>query len=189
MDMRSSDTVVDPEEVLSLWFSEEAEKRWFKSTPAFDDELRERFEGTVQAALNDELAHWCDEPRSALALVIVLDQLPLNIYRGRPESFAGEAPAREVAKRVIDQGWDREMETKQKAFLYIPFMHSENLADQDRAVELYEKSGMKDNVYWAKHHRGIVERFGRFPHRNAILGRESTEAEKQWLNSDEAFCG
>jgi uncharacterized protein (DUF924 family) len=177
------------DEILELWFSERAAKKWFRSTPEFDDELRQRFEGVVQAALAGKLVSWKETPRGALALVIVLDQFPLNIYRGKAESFAGEAGARRVAADAIERGFDGQLEEKQKVFLYMPFMHSENLADQDRAVALFEAAGMKDNLRWAKHHRGIVERFGRFPHRNASLGRDPTEEEVAWLNSKEAFLG
>lgn len=177
------------DEILELWFSEEAQKRWFKSTAAFDDELRRRFEHVVQAAIAGELDGWAETPEGALALVIVLDQFPLNIYRGEAASFAGEAASRRVAAAAIENGFDADLSEKQKVFLYMPFMHSENLADQDRAVALFEAAGLQDNLRWAKHHRGIVERFGRFPHRNAILGRDSTEDELAWLNSKEAFLG
>lgn len=177
------------EAFLDYWFSEPVAKCWFRSTPEFDAELRERYEGLVQQALSGELSHWQQGSRSALALVLLLDQLPLNIYRGRPESFAGEAPAREVARHIIEQGWDEQMADKEKAFVYITFMHSENLDDQDRSVALYRAAGLTDNLRWAEHHREIVRRFGRFPHRNAILGRESTAGEQAWLASDEAFQG
>lgn len=177
------------EALLELWFSERAAKLWFRSTPAFDRELRERFEGVVRAALRGELDDWADSPRGALALVIVLDQLPLNIYRGTPESFAGEQKARTIAAAAIARGWDQGLSDKQKAFLYLPFMHSENLADQERSVALYEAAGLSDNLRFARHHRSIIERFGRFPHRNAILDRESTSQERAWLNSKEAFHG
>jgi uncharacterized protein (DUF924 family) len=177
------------QEVLELWFSPRAAKLWFRSTPAFDAELRERFEDTVQAALRGELDDWADSSHGALALVIVLDQLPLNIYRGQAESFAGEQKARAIAAAAIERGWDRGLDDKQKAFLYLPFMHSEQLADQDRSLTLYEAAGLHDNLRFARHHRGIIERFGRFPHRNAILGRESTPEEREWLDSKEAFRG
>jgi len=180
---------VSAHEVLKYWFSPASAKRWFRPSSAFDDELRQRFADTVQAALSGELDSWSDSPSGALALVLLLDQLPLNIYRGLPESFSGEARAREIAAMAIERGWDSEMETRQKAFLYLPFMHSESLADQERGVELYRQAEMADNLRWAEHHRGIVQRFGRFPHRNAILGRTSTEEELAWLASGKAFRG
>lgn len=180
---------MDAQEIIDFWFSPEVEKRWFRSTTAFDDELRQRFASSVQAALDGKLDVWNDSSSGALALVILLDQLPLNIYRGTAQSFAGEAKSREVATLAIAQGWDRELPLTQRAFLYLPFMHSESLADQDRALELFEVAGLDGNLHWAKHHREIVRRFGRFPHRNEILGRESTAEELAWLASDEAFHG
>ncbi len=185
----SSATPVEAEKLLQFWFSETSAKRWFRSTKAFDDELRQRFGADVQAGLRGELTHWLSSPHGALALVILLDQLPLNIYRGKAESFAGEAGACSAATVAIEQGWDRQLSQQEKAFLYIPFMHSESLADQDRALALFGAAGLDGNLHWAKHHREIVRRFGRFPHRNEILGRESTAEELAWLASDEAFHG
>lgn len=179
----------EPEELIDFWFSDPVAKRWFRSTPQFDNELRQRYELLVNKAFAGELVDWKQTPQGSLALVILLDQLPLNIYRGKPQSFAGEAMAREVSSLAIENGWDRALTDRQKAFLYIPFMHSEDPADQERSVQLYRDAGLKDNLYWAEHHRRIVMRFGRFPHRNAILGRASTEDELAWLESDEAFRG
>ena len=135
------------------------------------------------------MKHWEQTAEGALALVILLDQMPLNMYRGQPESFATEAQSREVAGRAITRHFDQYLPDKGKAFLYMPFMHSENLADQDRSVELFTNAGLQDNLRFARHHRDIVRRFGRFPHRNAILGRNSTPEETAWLASGEAFLG
>jgi uncharacterized protein (DUF924 family) len=176
-------------EVIAFWFSARVRPLWFRSTPAFDAELRQRFEATWQAAREGRLADWETAAEGALALVIVLDQFPLNMYRDQGLSFSTEAMAREVAQRAIDRGWDRELDEAGKAFLYLPFMHSETLADQDRAVALYEAAGMQDNLRFANHHREIVRRFGRFPHRNAALGRECSDDERAWLQSKEAFHG
>ena len=182
-------TPVEAEKLLQFWFSETSAKRWFRSTNAFDDELRQRFGADVQAGMRGELDHWLESPHGVLALVILLDQLPLNIYRGKAESFAGEADARRAATVAIEQDWDQQLSLQERAFLYLPFMHSESLADQDRALELFEVAGLDGNLHWARHHREIVRRFGRFPHRNEILGRESTAEELAWLASDEAFHG
>lgn len=182
-------TPAEVDQLLQFWFSETSAKRWFRSTAAFDDELRQRFGEWVEAGLRGELEHWLASPHGALALVILLDQLPLNIYRGQAKSFAGEAGARSAAATAIERGWDQSLSQSERAFLYLPFMHSELLADQDRAVALFESAGLDGNLHWAKHHREIVRRFGRFPHRNAILGRPSTAEEIAWLESDEAFRG
>lgn len=178
-----------PNTVVEFWFSAQVRPLWFNSTPAFDAELRESFLETYRAALDGELAHWADSPEGALALVICLDQLPLNMFRNQAESFAGEAASRQIAAAAIERGFDQALDKIQKVFLYMPFMHSENLADQDRAIELFELAGLADNLHWAKHHREIVSRFGRFPHRNAILGRHSSQEELAYLASDEAFTG
>jgi len=175
--------------ILTLWFSERVKPLWYNSTPEFDKELREKYLDTYQAALNGELSIWEETPQGALALVICLDQFPLNMFRNKAESFAGEAPSRQVAAKAIEKGFDQILDDEQKAFLYLPYMHSEELADQDRVLELFSKAGLKDNLKWASHHRNIVKRFGRFPHRNAILGRQSTPEETAYLQSDEAFTG
>ncbi|TVP76522.1 MAG: DUF924 domain-containing protein [Thioalkalivibrio sp.] len=180
---------VCPEEILEFWFSGDVRPFWFRSTPEFDAKLRERFLAAWQAAARGELEGWQDTPEGALALVIVLDQFPLNMFRGQARSFATEARSREVAAAAIDQGWDRELDAAGKAFLYLPLMHSEALADQDRSVQLYRDAGLVDSLRWAEHHRGIIRRFGRFPHRNEVLGRENTPEEILWLASKEAFRG
>lgn len=177
------------EQLIHFWFSEPVRPMWFNATVEFDTRLREEYLETYHAALNGKLAHWADTAEGALALVICLDQLPLNMLRGQVESFAGEAPARQVAAAAIAQGFDQALTQAQKPFLYLPYMHSETLADQERSLELFEQAGLLDNLPWAKHHRDIVARFGRFPHRNAILGRENTAEELAWLASDEAFNG
>lgn len=172
-----------------FWFSEAVRPLWFRSTPAFDAEVRRRFLGTWEAAADGRLDDWRKTPSGALALVIVLDQFPLNMFRGEARSFSTEAQARAVAAEAIERGWDWGLDDAEKAFLYLPFMHSEAVADQDRAVQLYRDAGLADSLRWARHHREIIRRFGRFPHRNAALGRESTREEREWLGSKEAFRG
>ena len=176
-----------PDELTGFWFSESARRRWFQSTPEHDREIRNRFERFWEQACEGRLDHWEQSANGALALVILLDQLPLNMYRDRPRSFSGEAHAREVADRAIARGFDAALTDQQKVFLYLPFMHSESLADQERSVSLYAAAGLDDSLKWARHHREIIRRFGRFPHRNAILGRESTPEELQWLESPEGY--
>ena len=178
-----------PQTLLDFWFDPAQEKRWFNSTAEFDQLIRERFETDWQAASDGQRADWQQTADGALALVILLDQFPLNMYRGEPRGFSTEAQARAVAGRAIGQGFDQMLPDKGKAFLYMPYMHSEDLADQDRAVALFEAAGLDHNLRFAHHHRDIVRRFGRFPHRNAILGRASTAQELAWLASAEAFHG
>lgn len=179
----------DYQEVLGFWFSERVKPLWFRSTPEFDAELRERFLSTWQAAAAGQLGMWCEAPEGALALVIVLDQFPLNMFRGKPESFSTEALSRDVAAAAIDKGWDRQIEKSRLAFFYLPFMHSEDMADQDRSVALFEAAGLQENLRFARHHRELIRRFGRFPHRNTILARTSSDEELAYLASKEAFHG
>lgn len=177
------------QEVLQFWFSEKVKPLWFRSTPEFDAELRTRFFDMWQSAAAGEHSDWKESPKGALALVIMLDQFPLNMFRGQPESFSTEAQSREVAAAAIDKGWDKQIDRSRLAFLYMPFMHSENLNDQDRSVALFEAADLQDNLRFAKHHRELIRRFGRFPHRNAILGRPSSKEEREYLASKEAFHG
>ncbi len=177
------------QEIIAFWFSERARQLWFRSTTEFDDELRERFLGVWRAAAAGELDSWRRFAEGALALVIVLDQFPLNMFRGQAEAFSTADTALAVANEAITKGFDRELETTRLPFLYMPFMHSENPDDQDRSVALFEAAGLKDNLRFARHHRELIRRFGRFPHRNAILGRPSTDEELAYLASKEAFHG
>lgn len=176
-----------PGDLVDFWFSEYSRQYWFSSTPEYDREVHSRFEPLWEQGRDGQLADWEETATGALALVILLDQLPLNMFRGRPQGFASEAQSQEVADRAIVRGLDAALTDEQKAFLYLPFMHSESLVDQDRSVSLFEQAGLDDNVKWARHHREIVRRFGRFPHRNAILGRESTPGELQWLASSAGY--
>lgn len=173
--------------VLDFWFSDAATKRWFRSTPEFDAEIRERFETLWIECRNDLCSVWEQTHEGALALVIVLDQFPLNMFRDQAHGYATDAQARAVAERAIAKGFDRLMTDTQKAFLYLPFMHSENLADQERSVALFGAAGLTNNLRFAKHHREIIRRFGRFPHRNAVLNRQSTAEEATWLASPNSF--
>jgi uncharacterized protein (DUF924 family) len=175
------------QDILEFWFTEPASRYWFSSTPAFDAEIRERFESVWTQARDGALSGWEQTPDGSLALVIVLDQFPLNMYRGLAISFSTEAQARAVAGRAIRRGFDRQLHRERLAFLYLPYMHSEKLADQQRSVELFEAAGLVRNLEFARGHREIVRRFGRFPHRNRILGRASSAEELAWLASAEAF--
>lgn len=176
-----------PGTVLDFWFSDSAKPLWFNSTPEFDRQLHTRFGSTWQQAREGRLSAWENTAQGALALVIVLDQFPLNMFRGKAVQFSTEALARVVAERAIIRGHDRQLSRPQLAFLFLPYMHSETLADQGRSVELFSAAGLDENLEFARGHREIVRRFGRFPHRNHMLGRTSTPEEIAWLASDEAF--
>lgn len=176
-------------EIIDFWFSEEVRKLWFNSTPEFDAMLRDRYLGLWEQAAAGELDHWRQSAEGCLALAIVLDQFPLNMFRGEARSFSTEAQAREIARGAIDRGFDEQFAAERRAFLYMPFMHSEALEDQQLALELFDQEGLEGNLRFARHHHAIIERFGRFPHRNGILGRSSSADEIEYLNSKEAFTG
>ena len=175
--------------LIDFWFSDEVSQYWFKSTKAFDQRLLDTYVGTWQQAKQGKLDDWQQSATGSLALVIVLDQFPLNMFRGMAKSFSSDAKSRVVARSAITKAYDQELPASQKSFLYMPFMHSEDLADQALGIELFSQPGLENNLRFARHHYDIVERFGRFPHRNKILGRESSEAEVEYLNSKQAFQG
>lgn len=175
--------------IIEFWFSEQVKALWFHSTSDFDADLKEKYLAIYTEAKNSKLENWQEQPLGALALVIVLDQFPLNIFRGQAASFATEALSREIAEQAINQGFDAELSIEQKSFLYLPYMHSEKLVDQEQALILFNQEGLEANHGFAQHHYDIVKKFGRFPHRNKILGRENTQAEIAYLNSDTAFKG
>lgn len=180
----------DAASVLEFWFGAGAadapREVWFRKDPAFDDEIRRRFGGLVEDALAGRLDHWESAgPESALALVIVLDQFTRNLFRDTLRMFAGDDRALAIARRLVDSGADRRLTPVQRWFAYMPFEHAESLAEQERAVALFDElraypasAGAYD---WAVRHRDVIRRFGRFPHRNEILGRESTADEIAFL--------
>ena len=161
------------DEVIEFWRAAGPE-RWFTPDEAFDETCRQRFLLTHEAAARGDLNEWELSPRGALALCILLDQLPRNMFRGTRRAYQTDAAALMVADRAIERGHDQAVEPAFRRFFYLPFMHSEDLGDQDRSVALNEALGEEDSIRWARHHRDVIARFGRFPHRNAILGREST---------------
>jgi len=177
------------DDILDFWYSENMSSHWFNSTPEIDREIKDRFEEIWSLACTGELDSWQDSASGSLALIILLDQMPLNMFRGQAKSFSTEARAISIAKQAIQHAFDKQLGNEQLIFMYMPFMHSESMQDQNRAVELYGAAGLHENVKFAKHHRSIVERFGRFPHRNKILGRQSSQQELDYLQSDEAFKG
>ncbi|MBD3609196.1 MAG: DUF924 domain-containing protein [Gammaproteobacteria bacterium] len=179
--------MVRPEDILDFWFSEECRRCWFNSSDELDKKITMEYESVWQQARDGALEQWKQTAQGCLALVIILDQFPLNMYRGQAKSFSTEAASREVARYALEKEFDKAISEEQKLFLFLPFMHSEELADQERSVELFTQAGMETR--WAEHHRDIVRRYGRFPHRNEALGRTSTEEETAYLNSADAFKG
>lgn len=174
-------------EVLAFW-REAGPDKWFAKNEDFDAEIARRFRPLVDAAARGRLADWENSPEGVYALLILLDQFPRNLNRGSAHAFAADPLAREVASRAIARGFDEAFENPERRFLYMPFMHSEDLADQERCVALSKASGDDDSTKWAIVHRDIIRDFGRFPHRNAVLGRESSAEEQRFLD-DGGFSG
>lgn len=179
-------------EVLDFWFgaastrvAEYGKTLWFVKNASVDSAIRRQFLQTYAAAVTEHLSAWRDSALGSLALIIVLDQLPRNMFRDTSRAFAADALARELAVQAIKLNFDRELGVFERAFMYLPFEHSENLADQERSIELFE--GLREYpeaaemIRYAHLHYEVIERFGRFPHRNQVLGRESTAAEREFL--------
>ncbi len=172
-------------------------KRWFGGGPAFDAELRARFSDLVEAALTDALGDWLESTQGLLAYVLVCDQLTRNLFRGRPEAFAGDTRALTAARQAIKQGIDTHLAPDERSFLYMPFEHSEDLLDQHTCVGLFvelrdqcadeHKQQLEEYLRYAIAHRDIIREFGRFPHRNAVLGRESSSSERRYLATGPTF--
>jgi uncharacterized protein (DUF924 family) len=182
----------NPEEVLAFWFGREGEEGygefrevWFARDPNFDREIRGRFEGVYEKAAAGGLEFWKEEARSCLALIVVLDQFPRNMFRGDTRMYATDGLALAAARHAIEQAYDRELARFQRVFVYLPFEHSEDLENQRLSVELFhrlaEETGQEDLLIYAVRHLKIIERFGRFPHRNEILGRRTTPEEAEFL--------
>lgn len=180
------------EAILEFWFGDRAgseygkpRKAWFQKKPEFDETVRSRFLGDYQAAASGRYDDWTNHPRSTLALILLLDQFPRNLFRDRPEAFATDTKALEIAKDAIARGFDRQLLPVERWFVYLPFEHSEDLADQRRSVELFHQlDGDPDSattIDYADRHFKVIERFGRFPHRNRILGRPNTSEEAEFL--------
>jgi uncharacterized protein (DUF924 family) len=179
-------SIATPSDVLAFW-REAGPDRWFTKDDAFDASVRDKFLATYEAAAAGELGAWEATPEGALALVIVLDQFPRNLFRGDARCFATDPLARAAASRALKRGYDQDVAAAERGFLFLPFMHSEDIGDQERCVALYREAG-DENLSHAEQHRDIIRRFGRFPHRNALLGRTTTPEEQAFLD-DGGFKG
>lgn len=178
---------IEPKDVLDFWFSPRMRENWFSKSDEIDTEIREKFLTAYEDARADKLEQWKQQPESALALTILFDQFPRNMFRGSPRSFESDGLARDVAAQALDHDFDRQLSPDQRQFFYLPFMHSEHLSDQKRCVDLYEKLGDEFSLGFARQHHDIIERFGRFPHRNKVLGRDTTREEAEFLKEHAGF--
>jgi uncharacterized protein (DUF924 family) len=179
--------IASPDDVLTFWHEAGPEK-WFKKDAAFDDAIRSRFLESYEAAAAGKLSDWEQTPAGAYALILVLDQFPRNMFRNDARTFATDKQAKMIAERAIARGFNQKFGAQQKNFFNLPFTHSEELVDQERCVALARAAGDADNLKWAELHADIIRRFGRFPHRNKVLGRETTPEERAFLDGG-GFAG
>jgi uncharacterized protein (DUF924 family) len=169
------------DDIVRFWFEELTPKDWYRKDQALDTEIERRF-GAIYAELKSGVpANWLTTPKGWLAAIIVLDQFPRNLFREDRRAFATDAEALALSKRAIAAGIDMKLMPEERAFLYMPFQHSEDAADQARSIELFTALGIPSNLDFAQRHKAIIDRFGRFPHRNGVLGRASTEDESEFL--------
>jgi uncharacterized protein (DUF924 family) len=170
-------------DILAFWFGPHDERRpeWFRKDEAFDAAIRNHFDAAISAALAGELRAWDAAPDGALARVLVLDQFTRNVFRGTPRAFAGDALALEAARAMVARGDDARLPPLRRTFVYLPYEHAEDLAMQQESVRLMSALGHAQTTDYALRHLATIERFGRFPHRNAILGRVSTDEETEFL--------
>ena len=183
----------DIEEILSFWFStirdepsyfEEYAPRWFVQNADFDREIVRRFQAYYELAAQGQLTHWTETARGGVALILVLDQFPRNMFRNDPRAFATDPLAQQIAEQMIDAGFDQQLRLIERYFVYVPFMHSEDRTHQQRSVILFQQLAEERAYFessYAVRHQQVIERFGRFPHRNTVLGRDSTPAELEFL--------
>lgn len=171
-----------PVEILTFWFEEIDRSLWFKKDADFDRMLAERFGALHAQASLGELSAWRDTPHGRLAEIIVLDQFSRNLFRNSPKAFAQDGMVLVLAQEAVRAGADAALSKQECVFLYMPYMHSESLAIHETAVELFTRNGIQSNLEYELKHKAIIERFGRYPHRNAVLGRSSTPEELEFLS-------
>ncbi|MCG9695755.1 DUF924 family protein [Shewanella sp. Isolate11] len=170
-----------PDEVIQFWFSEIEPKAWFNKDAEFDVMLSQRFQGLLEQAKRGELYTWRTSPKGRLAEIIVLDQFSRNIYRDQAASFAADTIALVLAQEAVACGVDKQLPDEQLAFLYMPYMHSESAVIHAIAIKLFNQPATQSNLEFERRHKAIIDRFGRYPHRNAILGRQSSKDELAFL--------
>lgn len=175
--------MVNPREVLDFWLDDVGPKGWYEASDTLDQQIRDRFLETWQAARAGKCAKWLTNAEDALAYIILVDQFPRNMFRGEGKAFASDGAALAATKLAIEKGWDRKIDEPARQFIYMPLMHSENLCDQDRCVRLMceRMEQGENNLTHARAHREVIRQFGRFPYRNEALSRHSTAAESAYL--------
>ncbi len=172
---------ITSDDVISFWFNEITPQDWWKKSDAFDQKITSNFKTIYEKAAAGELYQWRDQPLSSLAEVIILDQFPRNMFRDTAKAFATDVLALCLTQNAVDKGFDKELNPSQRAFLYMPMMHSESLEIHEQAVKFFNAPGMENNLNFELKHKAIIDRFGRYPHRNGILARTSTQLEIDFL--------
>jgi len=172
-----------PQDVLAFWFDPRHEPQWWQRSDAFDAEIAARFGAVHEAAARCELWAWRGNAEGRLAEIIVLDQFSRNLHRNSPRAFAADSLALALAQTAVALGADRELDVRRRVFMHMPYMHSESRAIHEEALKLFATDHDANNLDYERRHKAIVERFGRFPHRNAVLGRESTPEEIEFLKT------
>lgn len=174
--------MIKPADILNFWFSPQSKANWFKRSMDFDATIRARFLAAWYQARAEDFARWADESDGALALIILLDQFPRNMFRASPLAFASDAQALDLARAAIARDFDQAQAADRRRFFYLPFEHSEDLADQKACVQFFkDRTQDPEGLDYAQRHLAVIERFGRFPHRNIVLGRLSTAEEEAYL--------
>lgn len=173
--------------IIKFWFEDHGPADWYKKDAAFDQLIRNQFSDTYEDLIERDLPAELDSEQEALAAIIVLDQFSRNMFRNTPKAFATDETARAIADMMVEKGWDQKLPPEKRHFVYLPYMHSENLQDQEKMMQ-FSKAMAEDGEpsSWAVEHHRLIEKYGRFPHRNDILGRPSTQAEKEYLKQPDA---
>ena len=173
-----------PSTIIKFWFEEIKPANWFTKSEAFDQQIRARFMETYEFVKSEKSKAWRETAEGRLAEIIVLDQFPRNMFRDSPQSFATDALALRLSKEAVEKGEDKKLSTTQRSFLYMPYMHSEDISAHDEAIKLFALPGLEGNLKFERKHRDIIVKFGRYPHRNQILGRTSTPEEIAFLKTE-----
>jgi len=175
-------------EILTFWFEDTNPQQWFQKNTDFDEDIRARFESDYQLAIEDIYDGWMETAKGCLALILLLDQFPRNMYRDSPKMVASDHKALAVAKHAISKKFDTMLSTDEKAFMYLPYEHSEDIEDQDISVSLFQNLKDDNPIYYdyAVRHYDVIRKYGRFPHRNVILGRQNTKMEEDYLSDPQA---
>lgn len=186
---RPDSNCTEPKDILDFWVGNTGADKWYAKDAKLDSEIRDRFEPLWTRVMRGGSLGWDPTPANTLAAIILFDQFPRNMFRADPRAYSSDALARAKAKHAIDMDWDRRIDGPQQQFFYLPLMHSENLVDQDRCVRLFKDRmpDAADNLVHARAHREVIRRFGRFPHRNADLGRSTTASERAFMDDEGGY--